>query len=67
MFRFFVLLQLPPIVPGAPIKLNVKISAIIDKYDKLPPVDLTTENSFVKVMVVKSEQVMLYILFFFKY
>lgn len=49
--------QLPPIVPGAPVKLNFKISAMIDKYDGLPPQDLTTENSFVRVMIIKSEQV----------
>lgn len=53
-------LQLPPIVPGAPVKINFKVSAIVDKYDGLPPQDLTTENSFVRVMVVKSDQVNVY-------
>jgi Bardet-Biedl syndrome 1 protein len=48
--------QLPPLVPGAPLKLSFKVIAVLDA-DNLPPVDLTPENSVIRVMLIKYGQV----------
>ncbi|XP_055601592.1 Bardet-Biedl syndrome 1 protein homolog [Uranotaenia lowii] len=47
-------LQLPMLVPGAPLKLDFKITAVMDPGDGLAPADLTPENSFVRVIIFKT-------------
>ncbi|EDS36472.1 BBS1 [Culex quinquefasciatus] len=47
-------LELPMLVPGAPLKLDFKITVVTDPGDGLPPVDLTPENSFIRVLIFKS-------------
>lgn len=48
--------QLPPLVPSAPIKIDFKVTAIVDENDGLPPSDLTPENAIVRVLVIKVGQ-----------
>lgn len=48
--------RLPPLVPGAPLTLSFKVTAVMDS-DNLPPIDLTPENSVVRVMLIKGGQV----------
>ncbi|XP_058838064.1 Bardet-Biedl syndrome 1 protein homolog [Topomyia yanbarensis] len=47
-------LQLPMLVPGVPLKLDFKVTVVTDPSDGLAPIDLTLENSFVRVLVFKS-------------
>ncbi|XP_055537016.1 Bardet-Biedl syndrome 1 protein homolog [Wyeomyia smithii] len=47
-------LQLPMLVPGAPMKLDFKVTAVTDPSDGLAPIDLTPENAFVRVLVFKT-------------
>ncbi|XP_053676967.1 Bardet-Biedl syndrome 1 protein homolog [Anopheles nili] len=49
-------LRLPMLVPGAPIRLDFRVTVAMDSADGLPPVDLTSENSYVKVLVFKTGQ-----------
>lgn len=48
--------QLPPLVPAAPVKIDFKVTAIVDPNDGLPPSDLTPENSVIRAMIIKSGQ-----------
>lgn len=48
--------QLPPLVPSAPVKIDFKVTAIVDENDGLPPSELTPENSIVRVLVIKVGQ-----------
>ena len=43
--------QLTPIVPGCPLKIDFDVSVPIDAEGMLP--DLTPENSIIRVMVIK--------------
>lgn len=52
----FLSFQLPPIVPGAPIKIGFEITAIVDSNDGLQPSDLTPETANVRVMILKVSQ-----------
>ncbi|EAT38940.1 AAEL009211-PA [Aedes aegypti] len=47
-------LKLPMLVPGAPLKLDFKVTVVTDPSDGLAPVDLTPENSFIKVLIFKT-------------
>lgn len=49
--------QLPPIVPGVPLKMDFRVTAILDAEDGLPPSDLTPENACIRVLVYKCGQV----------
>lgn len=51
--------QLPAIVPGALVKVNFKVTAVIDENDGLPPSDLTMENAVIRAMIIKLGQVRL--------
>ncbi|KAJ6640773.1 Bardet-Biedl syndrome 1 protein like [Pseudolycoriella hygida] len=46
--------SLPTLVPGSPIKIDFKITTLLDPNDGLPPSDLTPENAIVRVMLLKS-------------
>lgn len=48
--------QLPPIVPGAPIRVDFEITAVVDPNDGLQPSDLTQETANVRVMILKVGQ-----------
>ncbi|EAA04615.4 AGAP007459-PA [Anopheles gambiae str. PEST] len=48
--------QLPMLVPGYPLRLDFRVTVSVDPSDGLPPVDLTSENSHIKVLVFKSGQ-----------
>lgn len=43
--------ELTPIVPGCPLKMDFDVSIPIDAEGMLP--DLTSENSIIRVMVIK--------------
>lgn len=45
------------IVPNAPIKINFEVTAVVDPDDGLQPSDLTPETASVRVMILKSTQV----------
>lgn len=47
---------LSPLVPGCPLKMDFDVSVIIDS-DGLLPIDMTPENSIIRVMIVKNGQV----------
>ncbi|XP_065093979.1 Bardet-Biedl syndrome 1 protein homolog [Ochlerotatus camptorhynchus] len=47
-------LKMPMLVPGAPLKLDFKVTVVTDPSDGLAPVDLTPENSFIKVLIFKT-------------
>lgn len=49
--------KLPMLVPRAPLKLDFRVTVVIDPSDGLPPVDLTPENSFIKVLIFKTGHV----------
>ncbi|XP_058066095.1 Bardet-Biedl syndrome 1 protein homolog [Anopheles bellator] len=49
-------LPLPMLVPGAPIRLDFRVTVSVDPSDGLPPVDLTPEASYLKVLVFKAGQ-----------
>uniref|UniRef100_A0A182QKI4 Uncharacterized protein n=1 Tax=Anopheles farauti TaxID=69004 RepID=A0A182QKI4_9DIPT len=48
--------RLPMLVPGTPIRLDFRLTVTVDPTDGLPPVDLTPENSHIKVLVFKTGQ-----------
>ncbi|XP_058121914.1 Bardet-Biedl syndrome 1 protein homolog [Anopheles ziemanni] len=48
--------RLPMLVPGAPIRLDFRVTVTVEPADGLPPVDLTPENSCIKVLVFKTGQ-----------
>lgn len=50
-------LKLPSLVPGSPIKIDFKITALLDPNDGLPPSDLTPENAIVRVILIKAGHV----------
>lgn len=50
-------------MPGAPIKIDFKVTAILDPNDGLPPSDLTPENAIVRVLVIKTGQVNVIIIY----
>lgn len=49
--------QLPIIVPGSPLKISFDIVAVTDPNDGLQPSDLTPDTAYVRVMVLKANQV----------
>ncbi|ETN65941.1 BBS1 [Anopheles darlingi] len=49
-------LSLPMLVPGAPVRLDFRVTVSVDPADGLPPVDLTPENSYLKVLIFKAGQ-----------
>ncbi|XP_035784786.1 Bardet-Biedl syndrome 1 protein homolog isoform X2 [Anopheles albimanus] len=49
-------LSLPMLVPGAPVRLDFRVTVSVDPADGLPPVDLTPENSYLKVLIFKVGQ-----------
>ncbi|XP_055628278.1 Bardet-Biedl syndrome 1 protein homolog isoform X2 [Toxorhynchites rutilus septentrionalis] len=46
--------QLPLLIPGAPLKLDYKVTVVTDRASGLPPADLLPETSFIKVLVFKT-------------
>lgn len=49
--------KLPSLTPSSPLKLDFKVTVILDKNDGLPPSDLTPETAIIRVMIVKTGQV----------
>lgn len=49
--------KLPLLIPGIPLKIDFKITIILDPTDKLPSVDLNSENSIIRVMIIANGQV----------
>lgn len=48
--------KLPPLVPAAPIRIDFKVTALLDAADGMPPSDLTPENASVRVMIIRVGQ-----------
>lgn len=49
--------HLPMLVPRHPVKMDFDVTIVLDAMDNMPAMDLTQDNSVIKVLIIRAKQV----------